>query len=78
MQILYDTLLGLVWYYTFRETKIYIKLRRKYLLSPQYANTIAARTIYVPSIPKDINNADDLEKIFDKFPGGVRRIWLNR
>ncbi|KAI8968906.1 hypothetical protein BDF20DRAFT_907786 [Mycotypha africana] len=68
----------LVWYYTFRETKIYINLRRKYLLSSAYADTVAARTLFVPSIPKDINTADELEKIFNKFPGGVRRIWLNR
>lgn len=68
----------LVWYYTFRETKIYIILRRKFLLSPDYADTVAARTIYVPSIPANVNNVEDLEKIFNKFPGGIRRIWLNR
>ncbi|KAL0135108.1 DUF221-domain-containing protein [Mucor lusitanicus] len=69
---------GLVWYYTFRETHIYVDLRRKFLLSPDYAETVAARTIYVPSIPKNVNNPEDLERIFSKFPGGVRRIWLNR
>ncbi|KAI9469016.1 MAG: hypothetical protein EXX96DRAFT_590161 [Benjaminiella poitrasii] len=68
----------LVWYYTFRETKIYIKLRRKFLLGPDYANTVAARTIYVPSIPKEVNDAESLQRIFEKFPGGVRRVWLNR
>ncbi|GAA5795702.1 hypothetical protein HPULCUR_001064 [Helicostylum pulchrum] len=69
---------GLVWYYTYRETKIYITLRRKFLLSPDYADSVAARTIYVPSIPADVNNAQTLERIFSKFPGGVRRVWLNR
>ncbi|KAI8354118.1 hypothetical protein EDC96DRAFT_554294 [Choanephora cucurbitarum] len=69
---------GLVWYYTFRETRIYINLRRKYLISPDYANSVAARTVFVPSIPANINNIKDLEKIFNRFPGGVRRIWLNR
>ncbi|KAI9357167.1 hypothetical protein BD770DRAFT_420176 [Pilaira anomala] len=69
---------GLVWYYTFRETKIYVNLRRRYLLSPEYADSVAARTIYVPSIPPNINNAQTLERIFSKFPGGVRRVWLNR
>ncbi|KAI8348642.1 hypothetical protein BD560DRAFT_410599 [Blakeslea trispora] len=68
----------LVWYYTFRETRIYISLRRKYLMSPEYANSVAARTLFVPSIPPNINHAKDLEKIFNRFPGGVRRIWLNR
>ena len=71
-------MIGLVWYYTFRETRIYINLRRKYLISPDYANSVAARTVFVPSIPANINNIKDLEKIFNRFPGGVRRIWLNR
>ncbi|CAO3697007.1 unnamed protein product [Rhizopus stolonifer] len=69
---------GLVWYYTFRETHIYIDLRRKYLLSPEYTQSVAARTLFVPSIPNNVNNAEDLKRIFSKFPGGVRRVWLNR
>ncbi|KAG0749300.1 hypothetical protein G6F35_003462 [Rhizopus arrhizus] len=69
---------GLVWYYTFRETRNYVALRRKYLLSPEYADSVASRTLFVPSIPKNVNNAQDLQKIFSKFPGGVRRVWLNR
>lgn len=71
-------ILALVWYYTFRETRIYINLRRKYLLSPEYANTVSARTVFVPSIPAEVNNVESLEKIFSQFPGGVRRVWLNR
>lgn len=71
-------MLALVWYYTFRETRIYINLRRKYLLSPEYANTVAARTVFVPTIPADVNTVESLEKIFSQFPGGVRRVWLNR
>ncbi|KAI8996849.1 hypothetical protein BDB01DRAFT_840457 [Pilobolus umbonatus] len=72
------SLTGLVWYYTFHQTKIYILLRRKYLLSPDYADTVVARTVLIPSIPEYVNNANDLYRIFSKFPGGVRRIWLNR
>ncbi|KAG1438162.1 hypothetical protein G6F56_012762 [Rhizopus delemar] len=76
--ILAILLSALVWYYTFRETRIYIALRKKFLLSPQYANTVTARTIFIPSIPEKVNNVQALEKIFNNFPGGVRRIWLNR
>ncbi|KAI7904575.1 uncharacterized protein BX663DRAFT_530119 [Cokeromyces recurvatus] len=68
----------LVWYYTFRETKNYINLRRHFLLSSDYANSVAARTVYIPSIPEEINNVESLQRMFDKFPGGIRRIWLNR
>ncbi|CAO3676828.1 unnamed protein product [Rhizopus stolonifer] len=76
--ILAILLSALVWYYTFHETRIYIALRKKFLLSPQYANTVTARTIFIPSIPEKVNNVQALEKIFNNFPGGVRRIWLNR
>ncbi|KAI9269415.1 hypothetical protein BY458DRAFT_533760 [Sporodiniella umbellata] len=76
--ILAILLSALVWYYTFRETRIYIELRKRFLLSPEYANTVTARTIFIPSIPKENNSVEELEKLFSHFPGGVRRIWLNR
>ncbi|KAI9322763.1 hypothetical protein BX666DRAFT_2017240 [Dichotomocladium elegans] len=68
---------GLV-YLIYRETRVYLVLRRRYLLSPGYANTVTARTLYVPSIPKSTNTVAELHKIFDRFPGGVRRIWMTR
>ncbi|KAI9276353.1 hypothetical protein BY458DRAFT_433618 [Sporodiniella umbellata] len=69
---------GLVWYYTFHETYRYIDLRRKFLLSPEYTQSVAARTLFVPSIPSDVNQAEEIKRIFRQFPGGVRRVWLNR
>ncbi|KAF7731606.1 hypothetical protein EC973_009370 [Apophysomyces ossiformis] len=68
---------GVIWY-TFHETRKYLVLRRRYILSPEFTNSVMSRTLYVPSVPKDVNNVDDLMRIFGKFPGGVRRIWLNR
>ncbi|KAI7857049.1 hypothetical protein BDC45DRAFT_603621 [Circinella umbellata] len=65
-------------YYTFRETRQYLVLRRSYLLSPEYANTVTAKMLFVPSIPDRVNNIEHLVKIFNRFPGGVRRIWLTR
>ncbi|KAI9271894.1 hypothetical protein BDA99DRAFT_501259 [Phascolomyces articulosus] len=65
-------------YYTFRETRQYLVLRRLHLLSPEYANSVTARMLYVPSIPERVNNIEELTKIFNRFPGGVRRIWLTR
>jgi hypothetical protein len=64
--------------YTYRGTLNYLHLRREYLLSPAYASTITARTIYVPSIPEEVNHPAELTRIFSKYPGGVRRIWINR
>lgn len=37
-----------------------------------------ARSLFVPSIPPGMNNVEALKRIFDRFPGGVRFIWLNR
>ncbi|CAO3599611.1 unnamed protein product [Absidia cylindrospora] len=68
---------GLI-YYTFYETRKYLVLRRAYLMSDEYRNSVMARTLYVPSIPKDVNTVDNLKRIFSKFPGGVRHVWLNR
>ncbi|KAJ8658295.1 hypothetical protein O0I10_005978 [Lichtheimia ornata] len=65
-------------YYTFRETRVFLVLRRRFLLSPDYAKSVTARTLYVPSIPEGSNNIDELTKIFNRFPGGVRRIWIAR
>lgn len=65
-------------FYTFYETRRFLNLRRAFLLRPEYANSVTARTLYVPSIPKSVNNVQDLAKIFSKFPGGIRRIWLTR
>ncbi|KAG0180534.1 hypothetical protein DFQ28_001133 [Apophysomyces sp. BC1034] len=68
---------GVIWY-TFHETRKYVVLRHRYILSPEFTSSVMPRTLYVPSVPKDVNNVDDLMRIFGKFPGGVRRIWLNR
>lgn len=57
---------------------MFLVLRRRFLLSPDYAKSVTARTLYVPSIPEGSNNIDELTKIFNRFPGGVRRIWIAR
>ncbi|ORX51724.1 DUF221-domain-containing protein [Hesseltinella vesiculosa] len=69
--------IGLI-YYTFRETRHYLVLRREYLMSEEYKNSVMARTIFIPSIPKDANSVESLKRIFDKFSGGVKYVWLNR
>ncbi|KAI8074447.1 hypothetical protein BC940DRAFT_363424 [Gongronella butleri] len=68
---------GLI-YYTFRETHHYLGLRRQYLMSDEYKQSVMARTVFIPSIPQDANSVEKLKTIFDKFSGGVKYIWLNR
>lgn len=65
-------------YYSFREVRQYIRLRRQYLLSPEYAGSVTARTLFVPAVPESVNSVEQLAKIFNRFPGGVARIWLTR
>jgi len=69
---------ALVVYLTYRETRKYITLRHEYLLDPDHANTVAARTILVCGVPADYNSVEALTSLFNKYPGGVKRIWLNR
>ncbi|KAI9314996.1 hypothetical protein BX666DRAFT_1861683 [Dichotomocladium elegans] len=68
---------GLI-FYTYRETRHFLVLRRQHLLDPSYATSVTARTLFIPAIPEKINNVEALTKIFNRFPGGVRRVWITR
>ncbi|KAG2183385.1 hypothetical protein INT43_006391 [Umbelopsis isabellina] len=63
---------------TYRETRRYIQFRHEYLLSSDHANTPTARTILVAGIPAEYNTEEALLSLFNKYPGGVKQIWLNR
>lgn len=63
---------------TYRETRRYIQFRHEYLLSSDHANTPTARTILVSGIPAEYNTEEALLTLFNKYPGGVKQIWLNR
>jgi len=57
---------------------IYTQRRHAYLMSEKHAKTPQSATILVTSIPRGLNNRDALFNIFNRFPGGIRSIWLNR
>ncbi|KAF9944973.1 hypothetical protein BGZ70_004166 [Mortierella alpina] len=61
-----------------REMQEYTRRRHAYLLSAKHQKTPQSTTILVTAIPKGINNERALKKIFDRFPGGVRSIWMNK
>ncbi|KAF9281986.1 hypothetical protein BGZ68_006289 [Mortierella alpina] len=61
-----------------REMQEYTRRRHAYLLSAKHQTTPQSTTILVTAIPKGINNEKALRKIFDRFPGGVRSIWMNK
>ncbi|KAF9983038.1 hypothetical protein BGZ75_005480 [Mortierella antarctica] len=61
-----------------REMQEYTRRRHVYLLSAKHQKTPQSTTILVTAIPQGINNERALKKIFDRFPGGVRSIWMNK
>ncbi|CAG8547622.1 7201_t:CDS:2 [Paraglomus brasilianum] len=62
----------------FREYKSFIRLRHAYYVRPEHAKSAIATTILVVGIPPELYGTDSLKQMFDVFPGGVKKIWLNR
>ncbi|CAG8642475.1 274_t:CDS:2 [Acaulospora morrowiae] len=65
-------------YFLHRENCTYIRLRHEYFTTPEHRISLRATTILILGIPKNICNEKDLKELFDIFPGGVKRIWINR
>jgi hypothetical protein len=61
-----------------KEMQEYTRRRQAYLMSEKHAKTPQSTTILVTAIPDGLNAEDALFDIFNRFPGGVRAIWLNR
>ncbi|KAF9962859.1 hypothetical protein BGZ65_007530 [Modicella reniformis] len=61
-----------------REMQEYTRRRHAYLLDERHAKTPQSTTILVTAIPDGLDNEDALFDIFNRFPGGVRAIWLNK
>ncbi|KAF9358730.1 hypothetical protein BGX34_008792 [Mortierella sp. NVP85] len=61
-----------------KEMQEYTRRRQAYLMSEKHAKTPQSTTILVTAIPDGLNEEDTLYDIFNRFPGGVRAIWLNR
>lgn len=60
-----------------RELAFYVKRRHGCLLNPGHVSKASARTILVQNLPSDITETK-LKSVFETFPHGVKRIWLNR
>ncbi|CAG8721996.1 22968_t:CDS:2 [Dentiscutata erythropus] len=65
-------------YMMYNEYYTYIRLRNEYLTTPEHRVSARATTILVLGIPPELNNPEDLKSLFGVFPGGVKRIWINR
>ncbi|KAF9434390.1 hypothetical protein BGZ76_008105 [Entomortierella beljakovae] len=60
-----------------REMREFIRRRHAYLMSEKHAKTPQSTTILVTGIPNGLSNEEALYSIFNRFPGGVAKIWLN-
>ena len=65
-------------YLLYSEMKIYVVKRQILLRNPVYQASSNARTILIMSIPKAYMSENVLFKMFNRLPGGVKSIWLNR
>lgn len=61
-----------------KELTHYIAKRQQYLSSPSHRLKASTTTVLIQDIPQDICNEEALEKLYGDFPGGIRRIWINR
>ncbi|KAG0231886.1 hypothetical protein BGX31_005333 [Mortierella sp. GBA43] len=61
-----------------REMREFTRRRHAYLRSRKHRKTPQSSTILVTAIPKGLNTEEALYNIFNRFPGGVSKIWLNR
>ena len=62
----------------FVELRKYIKVRQDYLTGAQHRLRASASTILIRSIPRKWLDEAALRGLLDVFPGGVRKVWLNR
>ncbi|KAI9746754.1 MAG: hypothetical protein M1818_000469 [Claussenomyces sp. TS43310] len=62
----------------FSELKVYVRIRQDYLTSAEHRLRASATTMLVCSIPRKWLSVEALEGLYDVFPGGIRKIWINR
>jgi hypothetical protein len=76
--ILAVMLIAWVCYVFHQELMHYIVKRQEYLTSSGHRLKASSTTVLVTDIPKELCSTEALEELYGDFPGGVRRMWLNR
>ncbi|KAF2805149.1 DUF221-domain-containing protein [Mytilinidion resinicola] len=69
-----------VWvgYIFYKELYHYIRKRQEFLGSPSHRLKASSTTVLITDIPEDLCSPEALTELYDDFPGGIRRIWINR
>ncbi|KAG8216785.1 hypothetical protein J3R82DRAFT_7030 [Butyriboletus roseoflavus] len=75
----------LIWFSTFwifwnikREMSHFINVRQLHLIDPVHSRSAQANTILVSGIPSKYLSQKLLTQMYSQFPGGVKKIWINR
>jgi hypothetical protein len=66
------------WFNIKHEMSHYIRIRQEYLVSDAHSSTAQACSVLVTGIPPKYLSEVALTRLFDRFPGGVRQVWINR
>jgi len=71
---------AIVWacYLFYHELLHYVIKKQEYLGSRIHRLKASSTTVLIMDIPKELCTTEALMELYDDFPGGVRRIWLNR
>ncbi|KIV84205.1 hypothetical protein PV11_06172 [Exophiala sideris] len=62
----------------YHELLHYVVKRQEYLGSRRHRLKASSTTVLIMDIPRNLCTTEALMELYDDFPGGVRRIWLNR
>ncbi|KAG8778481.1 hypothetical protein FRC12_024958 [Ceratobasidium sp. 428] len=83
--ILQDRHLLLAWFLTFwasfnikKETWNSAATRRHHLVDLIYSSSAQTNTVLITSVPKKFLDEQALTQLFQRVPGGVKKVWLNR
>jgi hypothetical protein len=56
----------------------YIAKRAEFMSSLGHRLKASSTTVLIQDIPENLCNEEALEELYGDFPGGIRRIWINR
>lgn len=56
----------------------FINVRQLHLIDPVHSRSAQANTILVSGIPSKYLSEKPLTQLYSRFPGGVKKIWINR
>jgi len=56
----------------------FVKVRQLHLINPVHSRSAQANTIFISGIPSEYLSEKALVQLYSRFPGGVKKVWVNR